>query len=401
MRRRRAPASLRLWLCLCRHASPASGRRSQRGPWELPCGLLVLLIPFVLAAAESPELALRKAVAVKTGIVALPAGEIEISREIVIAPDAHDLELKGAHTTLKASAAFRGRALLIIEGGRNIRIHDLAIDGNRDNVGRLIGTPPSGTLYARFIPDNGILAENVAALEVFDINAVHVAGFAILANAARSVRIHDVEITESGGFNAQRHNNGTGGILLENASTDFEVRRCLFGGIRGNGLTIRGSDRGRVTENEFSVIARHAIEVSSAAGVTIENNRARRTGLPAEELESRALCMSLSGFNGGAITGNTCTDLLLGAMSLGGSRNRITGNQFLRINLAQQDAAGIFVGAGSVGNTIEGNEISGYGMARQCVRSGSGAAVAAANKISKNLCSDEASVARLLLARPH
>src|SRR4051794_26896334 len=97
--------------------------------------LLVATIPVLLAAAD-PEAQLRTALLAKTGAVALPAGAIEISREIVLPSDAHDLDLRGPNPTIKAAATFRGRALIVIPAGKNIKIHDVSLDGNRDAIAR-------------------------------------------------------------------------------------------------------------------------------------------------------------------------------------------------------------------------------------------------------------------------
>ena len=360
---------------------------------------MFLLLGSGLYAAD--DAVLRKALTAKTGVVTLPAGEFEIAREIQLPGDAHDLEIRGSNTTLKASNEFRGRALLTILNGKNIRIHDLSLDGNRDAVGRMFSLPPFGTMYARFVPANGILAENAANIEISDMKATRFAGFAVLINASRGVKLHDIDVTASGGFNAQRRNNGTGGIAIEEGTTDFQIVHCAFGTIRGNALTIRGSDHGRVFENEFRSIAREAVHTERTSAVIIENNRIEQVGFPVEEVDAPgALCMRLEGFDGGAVKDNTCTEALLGAISLTGSGNAVTGNHLTGLNAARRDVAGIFLGPGSKDNTIDANEISGTAMSSHCV----GAAPdvgPGANKVLKNDCSDEASVAVLRRATRH
>ncbi len=144
------------------------------------CNLvLAILSPFLLSAA-TPEAQLRSAFEAKTGTVTLPAGTIEISREIVLSGDAHDLDLRGSMTIIKAAATFRGRALIVIPAGKNIKVHDLSLDGNRDAVARPLGLAPSETMFSRFMPNNGILAEGVTNLEIDNVSAVGIAGFAIL-----------------------------------------------------------------------------------------------------------------------------------------------------------------------------------------------------------------------------
>jgi hypothetical protein len=346
--------------------------------------------------AQSTEFALRKALAAKTGSVALPPGEIEITREIVMPTDTHDLDIRGAAgTTIKAAATFRGRALLIFPAGKNIKIHDLALDGNREAVGRMIALPPPGTMFSRSVANNGILAEGVTGLEIAQVKATRMAGFTILVNAGHNVHIRDVEITDSGGFNGQRRNNGTGGIALEEGTADFEIRHCTLGTIRGNGITLRSVERGRVFENELITLARDAFQAIQATGVTIENNSVAQMGYPLEEVEAPgAICMRLERFSNGQVTDNTCSEAVLGAISVAGTHNLISGNHLMGLNAAHRDAAGIYLEAGAKDNTVENNEIAGFGMSKQCLGAAPGVPLTA-NKVAKNSCSDEVSVAGL------
>lgn len=293
------------------------------------------------AAAQTPETQLRTALAAKTGSVKLPAGIVEVSREIVLPGDAHDLDIRGAGTTIKASAAFRGRALLVLSAGKNIKIHDLSLDGNRDTIARPMGLPPSEAMFSRFTPNNGILAEGITGLEVSQVKADRIAGFAILVNAGHGVRIHNIEISDSGGLNAAQHNNTTGGILLEEGTTDFEVIDCRIGNVRGNGIWTHSlyrsprNARGRIAGNEFAMIARDAIQVGHATEIRVENNRGRSIGFPAPEVDPQGQpvavdtagnvdksfyrnnqfeeidgkCFDLDGFHDGEVSGNTCLNL--------------------------------------------------------------------------------------------
>ena len=152
--------------------------------------ILPALVLFL--AAADPETQLRTALAAKTGQVKLPGGVIEISREIVLPSDAHDLNIQGAGTTIKAAATFRGRALIVMAAGKNIDLHDLSLDGNREAVQRPTGLPPSETMFSRFTQNNGILAEGVTGLEIGKVKAKGIAGFTILVNAGHGVKIHDI-----------------------------------------------------------------------------------------------------------------------------------------------------------------------------------------------------------------
>ena len=138
---------------------------------------LVNLFFLFWAVAVTPEAQLRTALEAKAGAVNLSPGIVEISREIVLAPDSHDLDIRGAGLIIKASAAFRGPALIVIPAGKNIRIHDLLLDGDRDAIARPIDLPQAETMFSRFIPNNGILAEGVTGLEIANVKAKNIAGF--------------------------------------------------------------------------------------------------------------------------------------------------------------------------------------------------------------------------------
>jgi hypothetical protein len=453
--------------------------------------LLAILTPLLLVAA-TPEAQLRTALATRTGAVTLPAGVIEISREIVLPTDAHDLDVTGPSTTIKAASTFRGRALIVIPAGRNIKIHDLSLDGNRDAVARPLGLPPSEAMFSRFTPNNGILAEGVSNLEIASVKATGIAGFPILVNSSHTVRIHAIQITASGSLNLRKRNNTTGGILLEEGTTDFEILDCRIADVRGNGIwthslyTSARNARGRIAGNEFAMIARDAIQVGHATDVVVENNRGRMIGYPTEEvdLEGRAFpvavdtagnvdrsvyrnnqfeeidgkCFDLDGFHDGEVSGNSCLNeddelknypygnfgivmnnsnpdmqsrniritgntidgFLFGGIFIIGSGHTVTGNHLTRLNRAhcndpgpfncaytpnQPDLlrSGIYLGSGAErpdiaqGNTVENNEIAGYGMSLHCIGVAPGVSLSD-NTLAKNECSDEAAVARLSLA---
>lgn len=363
--------------------------------------VLSALALMVLSAfgAETPEAVLRKALTAKTGTVTLPPGVIEISREMVIPADAHDLLVRAKGTTLKASAAFRGRALLYIAGGLNIRVEDLSLDGSRDAVGRMASLPPSGTMYSRGVANNGIVAEGVTGLEIARVKARNVAGFAVLVNGGLGAKLSEIEVTDSGGYNAQHRNNGAGGIALEEGLADFDVRRCLIGGIRGSAITLRNVKRGVIQENELNVLARDAVTADHVSSVIIRNNRSREIGYPTSEFDGSAVCFRLTASSDNLIEANTCTETLLGAVIVSGQRNRITANHLTKLNAGRRDVGGVFLDTGSSANTIEGNDIAGPGMGNRCVVPGPGVA-ANANRVAKNDCLDEASLALLRHATP-
>lgn len=343
-------------------------------------------------AAETPETLARKALTARTGTVTLPTGVIEISREIVVPADAHDLLIRASGTTLKASPAFRGRALLVLSGGLNISVRNLSLDGNRDAIGRMASLPPAGTMYSRVLANNGILAEGVTGLDITQVKAKNIAGFAVLINGGLGAKLTEIEITESGGYNAQHRNNRTGGIALEEGAADFEIRRCLIGGIRGSAITLRGVKRGVIRENELNVLARDAVSAENVTAVTIRNNHAREIGYPTADFDGSAVCFRLTRSADSIIEANTCTETLLGAAIISGQRNRIAANHFTKLNAAHKETGGIYLEAGSSGNTLEGNEVEGPGMGVRCVVLAPGLN-ASANRVVRNECQDEAALA--------
>jgi hypothetical protein len=398
------------------------------------------LLPAQNNAGVSGEALLRRALQTKTGAAALPGGIVEISREIVLPADAHDLEIRGSTapgntTTLRASAAFRGRALIVLPAGKNIKIHDLALDGNRDAFAQPVNPAPAGAMLSRVVANNGILAEGVTGLDIAQVKAARFAGFPILINGGGNIHVHDVELTESGSLDSGGHNNGSGGILLEEGVTDFEVLHSLIGKIRGNGVWVRSTGnsiatRGRIADTEFAIVARAAIELNHAATIVMEHNIVHMIGFPGEEtlvggtnlpsgiattgsvdrssirnntfVQIAGRCLSLDGFSNGEVTGNECSDQLFNAFLIRGTGNRITGNHLTGLNSAHKDQpeslrAGIYLAGGSSANTLDANEITGYGMGQHCI----GGPALSANTIVKNSCSDEASVARLQPAIRH
>ncbi|MDQ2898658.1 MAG: hypothetical protein M3Y07_02525, partial [Acidobacteriota bacterium] len=154
----------------------------------------------LLLLSASPERQIRQAVRAGTGIVQLPPGIVEISSEIELPADAHDLEIRGAGTgtALRAADRFYGRAIFSARGGRNLRFANFAIDGNREKLARPAGFPPYDVPFSRFTADNGLLIENVEGVGVSNLQFKDVAGFAVLVSHSSKVRIEGVRIGDSG-----------------------------------------------------------------------------------------------------------------------------------------------------------------------------------------------------------
>ncbi len=303
--------------------------------------IALLLWAAVAVAQTSPELTLRKSLKA-TGIVKLPPGVTEITREIELPANSHDLTIDGASATLKLSDRFFGRALFVCTHGHNIHFRNLSIDGNRKVLARPVGLAPSDRTFARFTPANGILAEETSGLEITSSKFREMAGFAVLVSHSNHVRINGVTVEESGSLNLKKRNNATGGILLEEGTTDFEVSACELTGISGNGIwthSMYGSPRnvrGLIAGNKIVRVARDAIQVGHASEITVEKNAGAEIGYPIEqvEIESQAIpvaidtagdvdrsvyrenqfaqvngkCIDLDGFHDGEVSGNACVN---------------------------------------------------------------------------------------------
>ena len=205
--------------------------------------IVFVLLALPIFAQQTPESRLRTALQTKTGAVTLPTGIIEISREITLPADAYDLNITATNTTIKAASTFRGRALLIIPAGKNIAIRDLSLDGNRVAFPEALGPPPPTAMLSRVVANNGIIAEGVASLEITGLKATEVAGFPILVNGGHNIHIRDAVITDSGTLDPAGHNNGTGGLAIEEGASDFEVTgsKRSSAKVRGNGIWIRSA----------------------------------------------------------------------------------------------------------------------------------------------------------------
>jgi hypothetical protein len=223
-----------------------------------------------------------------------------------------------------------------------VRIHDLEIDGNRDVLETRAGLPAYDTPFARFTRSNGMLAEGTTGLIVENVSFRRIAGFAVLVSRGRNVNIQRVRVAESGSRNPAGRNNTTGGILLEEGTTDFRVTGSELRDIRGNGIwthslyTSPRNARGVFADNRFELIGRDALQVGHATGVQVERNQGSRIGFPVEtvDMEGRAIpvavdtagnvdasvyagnvfyevngkCFDLDGFHDGAVRGNVCVN---------------------------------------------------------------------------------------------
>jgi len=249
---------------------------------------------FLSCGGRSTEARLRSELAATTtGVIRLPAGLVEVSSELRLAPDAHDLEIVGSGTVLKASDRFAGRAILVAEGVQHVHLRDFSVDGNRAVLEKPQPIIPPENAFRVYYSNNGIWFDRVDGLEISNVHFKNVTNFPILISRSSAARIVHDEVRDSGSLNAAGKNNATGGILIEEGSSDFEVRDCVFVNILGNAVWTHSllraprSRNGTIAENHFEFIGRDAIQVGHATNVRVELNTGTHIGYPVDIVDAR------------------------------------------------------------------------------------------------------------------
>jgi len=302
---------------------------------------IALLALAALTGCSSAESSLRRQFATQvSGILHLPPGVVEISSELKLAPGAHDLEVVGSGTLLKADDNFQGRAIVSAEGARRIRFRDFTIDGNRNVLEKPLAMAPPENALRLWYPANGMLFDRVEGLEISNLHLANVVNFAILASRSSDIKIAGVTVEDSGSLNDKRRNNLSGGVLIEEGSKDFQVPDSTFRRIRGNALwthslfTSPRLEDGAFVSNRFDTIGRDAIQVGHATRVRVEQNTGTAIGFPNDVIDAEnggtpvaidtagnvdasvyarnqfdevnGKCFDLDGFHDGAVKDNRC-----------------------------------------------------------------------------------------------
>jgi hypothetical protein len=289
----------------------------------------------------SAENRLRKTLASQvTGTVRLPGGVIEVSSELKLAPGAHDLEVIGSATLLRAADGFEGRAIIVGEGVTRVALRDISIEGSRFTMGKPRDMAPPENAFRIYHHDNGVLFDRAEGLELTELRFSSISGFAILVSRSSAIRITRAQVEDSGSLDAKGRNNSTGGILIEEGSSNFEVRDSTLRRIHGNGVwthSLFTSPRlqdGVIANNRFDTIGRDAIEIGHATRVRVEGNTGAHIGFPVEVVDVEhggtpvtidtagnvdhsvyasnkfddinGKCIDLDGFHDGAVRENQC-----------------------------------------------------------------------------------------------
>jgi hypothetical protein len=302
---------------------------------------LLAALAVLLGCGTSPEARVRKLLATQwTGVIQLPAGVIDVSSELQLAPGAHDLQIVGSGTVLRAADGFHGRAIIVGDSVRHIALRNISIQGNRRALLKPLEMAPPENAFRVYYQDNGVWFDRVEGLDIQEVQFTAIGGFSILVSRSSAIRIDHVLVEDSGSQNSKTRNNTTGGIVIEEGSSDFDVRDCTLRRVRGNGIwthSLFTSPRlhdGVITHNRFDTIGRDAIEIGHATRIRVEENNGEQIGFPVETVdienggtpvtidtagnvdqstyarnkfeEVNGKCIDLDGFHDGAVRENAC-----------------------------------------------------------------------------------------------
>lgn len=342
----------------------------------------------------------------------LPLGILELHSPLVL--EGEGLILRGHRegTTLRMAADFRGEAVVLAKG-KKIRIEQFSIEGNRQTVTQRLGLPPNDKTFAQFHQGTGILAIKVEDLEIANVTFRQMPAMAIIVNGGMHAKLHHLAIDDSGGLNEKGRNNATGGILIEDGTSDFTVEECTFLRIRGNALwthsryTSPRNRNGSFRKNTFEEIGRDAIQIGHATNVKVDGNSGRRIGYPSEIVDAEGggtpvgidtagnvdfssytgnhfeeingKCIDLDGFHHGEVSRNRCFNSKPGTAYPYGHFGIVMNNtnpdmQSVGIQILDNQITGMKFGAIFVigaGHTIQGNVLKRINTAR-CSESGAG-----------------------------
>ena len=239
-------------------------------------------------------------------------------------------------------AAFTGSEAIIVNGAQDVTRSGFSLLGNRRELRSDWYLPLNEAAFADFYSDNGIVVRASSRIVIRDIRLRSIRAFPVLINGSSAITISGVKIDDSGTLNRAGRNNTTGGILLEEGVTEFDVVQCIIRRITGSAIwthsyarSPRQSD-GTIRNNTISMVGRDAIQVGHATRVRVENNTGADLGFPAEyvDVENHGVavaldtagnvdhavyannrftdvngqCIDLDGFHDGQVTGNSCVN---------------------------------------------------------------------------------------------
>jgi hypothetical protein len=241
--------------------------------------------------------------------------------------------------TLTADTA-TSRAIIDIRNQTQVRIRNVVIDGGRAARERPMPIPVNGTPFIDFYGMNGIAIDRSTDVIIEDVTLRNIPHLAIIVARSSNVILRRITVEDSGSRDARGRNNTTGGILLEEGTSRFEVRDCRLLRVSGNAIwthsyseSPRNQD-GLITGNEIDTTARDAIQIGHATRIRVTGNVMRNVGYPAalvdvenqghpvgidtagnvdeseyagnRMFEVNGKCLDLDGFHDGIISRNLC-----------------------------------------------------------------------------------------------
>ena len=251
-----------------------------------------------------------------------------------------EIRCRAGEEIVREDVALRGT--LRVEGPCRVTLRRLTYTGARGTAPQPQALPPSDRRFVDHYRGNGVVLIGCERAVIEDSTFAEVAGFAILASGVRAVEIRRVTVRDSGSKNALGRNNATGGVLLEDGTSNFVVEDSKFTGVLGNAVWTHSryhherNGPGVIRNNSFAEIGRDAVQVGHAHDVAVAGNVITRVGFPVEAIdvegggtpvgidtagnveastyaknrmsEINGKCFDLDGFHHGAVTENECVN---------------------------------------------------------------------------------------------
>jgi hypothetical protein len=277
-----------------------------------------------------------------SSVIEIPAGQTRLNRPIAFPKGAHDIQLRGhaPNSTLVLDPGFKGTAAIEMNGATNITLSNFAIVGDRTDLKSDWYLPLKEAAFADFYTANGIVIRGSTNVTMRGVRFSRIRAFPIIINATAGSLIDSVTIENSGTLNREGHNNTTGGILLEEGCSGFEVRNSNINRVTGTAIWTHSYARsprqadGVIRNNVVNTVARDAIQIGHATRIRVEKNRGSGIGFPEEYVDFPGYatpvaidtagnvdhsvytdneftdvagqCFDLDGFHDGEVTGNSC-----------------------------------------------------------------------------------------------
>lgn len=240
--------------------------------------------------------------------------------------------------TLTATTDPNAKAVLHIQGQNQVRIRNVTIDGRRDQLHRAFPIAENGAPFIDYYPLNGIAIDRSSDVLIENVTLRNVTNLAIVVARSSNVKILRITVEDSGSLDKRGLNNTTGGILIEEGTTNFEVRECRLSRIRGNAIWTHSysvSPRNRdgiIVNNEIDTAGRDGVQVGHATNVRVADNVIRNIGYPASIVDGEPVgidtagnvdtteyrtnrlfeingkCFDLDGFHDGGVICNLCVN---------------------------------------------------------------------------------------------